>query len=178
MILPFIGTPTGFNNPVSEKTDEYNVIPDNAQNGNQTANNDNPFGNGMFDDPAQESWRRIQALLEQQNKWFEQQMAFNSTEAQKNRDWQENLYKNYYQNTIEDMKKAGLNPVNLFGNFGGQTIPQGYSASTGAPNIPGTIGETKTYQKTMDILGTGSKVVGGMGLLIQALMSIAKFVIK
>lgn len=144
----------------------------------QTANNDSPFGDGMFDDPAQESWRRLQALLEKQNEWFEKQMAFNSSEAQKNRDWQENLYKNYYQNTIEDMQKAGLNPVNLFGNFGGQVVPSGGSASTGAPNVPGTIGDTKTYQKTLDILGTGSKVVGGMGILLQALMGLAKFVIK
>lgn len=65
-------------------------------------------------------------------------MNFNSTEAMKNREWQEYMSGTAYQRAVEDMKKAGLNPILAFQN-GGASTPGGSAgtisgASMGAPS--------------------------------------------
>lgn len=65
-------------------------------------------------------------------------MSFNSTEAMKNREWQEYMSNTAYQRAVEDMRKAGLNPILAFQN-GGASTPGGSAgtisgASMGAPS--------------------------------------------
>lgn len=65
-------------------------------------------------------------------------MNFNSTEAMRNREWQEHMSSTAYQRAVEDMKKAGLNPILAFQN-GGASTPGGSAgtisgASMGAPS--------------------------------------------
>lgn len=55
-------------------------------------------------------------------------MNFNSTEAMANREWQERMSSTAYQRAVEDMRKAGLNPILAFAN-GGASTPGG-SAGT------------------------------------------------
>ena len=55
-------------------------------------------------------------------------MNYNSAEALANRKWQENMSSTAYQRAVEDMKKAGLNPILAFSN-GGASTPGG-SAGT------------------------------------------------
>lgn len=59
------------------------------------------------------------------------QQAYNSAEAQKNREWQERLSNTAYQRAMEDMRKAGLNPILAY-SMGGASTPAGSTASSSA----------------------------------------------
>ena len=63
-----------------------------------------------------------------------QQMQFNAAEAQKNRDWQERMSNTSYQRAVEDLRKAGLNPVLSYLN-GGAATTSGSSASANMANV-------------------------------------------
>jgi hypothetical protein len=59
-------------------------------------------------------------------------MNYNSAEALANRNFQERMSSTSYQRAVEDMKKAGLNPILAFAN-GGASTPGGSGATiTGA----------------------------------------------
>lgn len=55
-------------------------------------------------------------------------MNYNSAEALANREFQERMSNTAYQRTVEDMKKAGLNPILAFAN-GGASTPGGSTAT-------------------------------------------------
>lgn len=55
-------------------------------------------------------------------------MNYNSAEALANREFQERMSNTAYQRTVEDMKKAGINPILAFAN-GGASTPGGSSAT-------------------------------------------------
>lgn len=58
------------------------------------------------------------------------QMAYNSAEAQKARDFQAYMSNTAYQRAVSDLLKAGLNPILAAGNMGAST-PQGAFATSG-----------------------------------------------
>lgn len=59
-------------------------------------------------------------------------MNFNSAEALKDREFQEHMSNTAYQRALEDMRKAGLNPILAYAN-GGASTPGGSGATiTGA----------------------------------------------
>lgn len=58
------------------------------------------------------------------------QFAYNTAEAQKQRDWQEGMANSAYQRSVEDLKKAGLNPMLAY-TQGGAATPGGAAASGG-----------------------------------------------
>lgn len=64
------------------------------------------------------------------------QYEYNSKEAEKNRAWQERLSNTAHQREVQDLIKAGLNPV-LSATLGGSSTPSGATASgssyTGQP---------------------------------------------
>lgn len=65
-------------------------------------------------------------------------MNFNSTEAMKNREWQEHMSNTAYQRAVEDMKKAGLNPILAFQN-GGASTPGGSAGTISGASMGSTI---------------------------------------
>ncbi len=59
-------------------------------------------------------------------------MSYNSAEALANREWQERMSNTAYQRAVEDMRKAGINPILAYAN-GGASTPGGSGATiTGA----------------------------------------------
>ena len=78
----------------------------------------------------QMGYNTLQAIMQGVYNHIENSVAmnYNSTEALANREWQEHMSNTAYQRAVEDMRKAGLNPILAFAN-GGASTPGG-SAGT------------------------------------------------
>lgn len=61
-------------------------------------------------------------------------MSYNSAEAAANRAWQERMSNTSYQRAMEDMRKAGLNPILAYAQ-GGASTPSGAHGSIGQSSI-------------------------------------------
>lgn len=78
----------------------------------------------------QMGYNTLQAIMQGVYNHIENSVAmnYNSAEALANREWQEHMSSTAYQRAVEDMKKAGINPILAFAN-GGASTPGG-SAGT------------------------------------------------
>lgn len=86
---------------------------------------------------------------------------FNASQAQKAMDYQTEMFGKRYQMTMEDLRKAGLNPK-LVGSLGSPSAPSGVAASASAPeginanmsmqNISAVAGVLETYMTNVNAL--------------------------
>lgn len=64
-------------------------------------------------------------------------MDFNKEEAQKNRDWQEQMANSIYTRSVANMKEAGINPILASGmGLSGASVGSGAQASIGGSTAP------------------------------------------
>lgn len=89
---------------------------------------------------AKEDWVRSEQSAN--NAYFRQldldehAREFNSAEAQKERDWAQMMRKTAYQDTVESMRAAGINPILAYSQ-GSVSTPSGSSASAGSGSSSG-----------------------------------------
>lgn len=93
--------------------------------------------------------REMEVLRRNQN--------FNSAEAQRDRDFQEYQRSTQYQVAMEDMKKAGLNPILAY-QQGGAGTTGGSSASSSGSAGSGSYSPRRSRDSFVDILN----FLGGM----------------
>lgn len=96
--------------------------------------------NSWTDAMSARQWSALMADIawERDMEAFQQQMDFNAEEAQKQRDWQEQMANTIYTRSVKNMRQAGINPI-LAANMGltGAGVGSGATASIGgAPSAP------------------------------------------
>lgn len=118
---------------------------------------------------------------QQQKELMDMSMAFNAEQAalsrrysalenEKLRDWQEQMQGSYFQRTVEDMKKAGLNPAMMYGSYSGGSSAISSSSNTGASasvNTPGAgNGQGFSFE---GVVNSASQGVGALAKILGAL---------
>lgn len=107
---------------------------------------------------SQQNWNQTANYNAQQNLLAQQ---YNTSEAEKQRQWQEHMSNTSYQRAMEDMRKAGLNPMLAFMQ-GGASTPVGSSGS-----ISGASMSNLSAQKGS--VGSGSAHAGSVSSFSGAL---------
>lgn len=148
----------------------------------ESANTANALNqNAMSSQWAFNSAQANAANLNQMNMWqtaadwneemWERQAKYNSEEAEKQRRWQEEMANTQYQRAVNDMSKAGLNPIlAVTGGGVGTGVPGGATASVSGAQMS----SAQANMATGGLLGANSASEGNfMGQMEQMSSTLA-----
>ena len=98
---------------------------------------------------------------------------FNAQQAQLNREFQERMSNTAYQRAVQDLMKAGLNPILAF-NHNGASTPTGSTASSNAASMSTGGGvNLRDFIYLLSVLTGSTKGLTGAGLnLISSLIDL------
>lgn len=129
---------------------------------------------------SQQNWNQTANYNAQQNAIAQQ---YNSVEAEKQRKWQEYMSNTSYQRAMEDMRKAGLNPILAYMQ-GGASTPVGSSGSISGASMsnlsaqrgsisPGSAhaGSVSSFSGALENTSNMLATVGAIADLIEYLRS-------
>lgn len=125
-----------------------------------------PILNGQLDinsDKGSEYWNNL-------SKYINEERAWNSAEAQKNRDWQERMANTAVQRSVADIQQAGLNPW---------LAVQGSSALSGGSYSGAQADSSGASSAAASMMNANmNNQVKLIGSLIQSLTSLGSSAIK
>ncbi len=125
--------------------------------GNTTATAEAAFNKSQMSAQQAMAFEASQAAQQMafQREMLANQMQFNSAEAAANRKWQQQMRRTAYQDTVQDMIKAGINPI-MAAQLGATSISGGSAASAGLPSGAMASGHTAKMdqQAVPDIIRT------------------------
>lgn len=153
----------------------------------QTAQSDissalNTFNeSGTTADSLPDYWSGLMASVGEQNainRLYNSNQAeisrqFNSSEAEKNRSWLEKMSSTSYQRAVQDLQKAGLNPILAYSQGGASTpasssaTSQNASYNVGGGDTLGTLGSNFG-----NLLSSASNIFSAIGKLISDVFSV------
>lgn len=117
----------------------------------------------------------LNAQIAAQLKLNQQAQAFNSAEAQKDRDWQQMMSNTAIQRQVADLKAAGLNPwLALQGGISGSSTPSGAVASSSAGQAASrTENWSKLLNAANNFFSTGKNFANGIASSAMKLAGLA-----